>query len=68
MPLKNKKSRIAAARREYNRLTRAYHVAGKRAAGKPTSSTVKKDYRLIKRERERVGRQLGRLTGVHKGR
>jgi hypothetical protein len=68
MPQQSKKTQIAAARREYTRLTRAYHVAGKRAAGKPERSTVKKDYRLIKSEREKVGRQLGRLTGTHKGR
>ena len=68
MPLKSKKTRIAAARREYSKLTRAYHVAGRRAMGKPERSAVKKDYRLIQREREVVGRQLGRLTGVHKGR
>lgn len=68
MPLKSKKTQIAVARREYTKLTRAYHVAGKRAAGKPERSTVKKDYRLIKRKREIVGRQLGRLTGAHKGR
>jgi len=68
MPLKSKKTQIAIARREYTKLTRAYHVAGKRAAGKPERSTVKKDYLLIKHERQRVGRQLGLLTGAHKGR
>ena len=68
MPQQSKKTRIAAARREYIKLTRDYHVAGRRAAGKPERSAVKKDYHLIQHERARVGRQLGRLTGVHKGR
>lgn len=70
MPKKrtSKRTVVAAARREYNKLTRAYHKAGKKAAGKPERSTVKKEYRTIQRARTQVGRRLGKLTGVHKGR
>lgn len=70
MPTKrqSKRALISATRREYNRLTRAYHKAGKRAMGKPERSAVKKDYRTIQRARATVGGRLGRLTGVHKGR
>jgi hypothetical protein len=70
MPKKkpSKRSIVLAARREYSKLTRAYHSAGKRAMGKPERSTVKKDYRKIQRARDLVGRRLGKLTGVHKGR
>lgn len=70
MPQKRQSKRavVAAARREYNQLTRAYHKAGRRAMGKPERSAVKKDYRELQHAREKVGRRLGKLTGVHKGR
>ena len=68
MPQKSKKTKIAETRREYVKLTRAYHVAGRRAAGKPERSAVKKDYRPIQRARTLTGRKLGKLTGAHKGR
>jgi len=78
MPRKTKKSRkttsrknsaaIASTRKEYNKLTRAYHAIGKKALGKPKKSQVQKDYQLVKKERTRVGRRLGIMTGAHKGR
>jgi len=70
MPTKrpSKKTLIANTRREYTKLRRAYHAAGRKALGKPKNSGVQKDYRLIKREVSRVGARLGRLTGSHKGR
>ena len=70
MPQKrqSKRSIILAARREYNKLTRAFHTVGKKAFGKPERSTVKKEYRLLKKARTAAGRRLGKLTGVHKGR
>jgi hypothetical protein len=67
-PRPSKKTQIAATRREYNRLRRAYHAAGKKAMGKPKKSEARRDYQLIKREVNLVGRRLGKLTGAHKGR
>jgi len=64
MPRVSKKTLIAAARREYNRLNRAYHAVGKKALGKPKKSLVHRDYEVIKRERNLAGRRLGKLTGV----
>lgn len=70
MPTKrpSKRTQIAETRREYNKLRRAYHAAGKKAMGKPQKSEARKDYQLIKREVNRVGTRLGKLTGAHKGR
>jgi len=68
MPRTTKKALVASARREYNKLTRAYRAAGKRAFGKPERSEVKRDYRTLKKARDQAGRRLGKLTGVHKGR
>jgi len=66
MPTKrpSKRSLINAARREYGKVKRAYHAAGKKAFGKPANSKVKKEYRAIKRVYQTVGRKLGKLTGV----
>ena len=64
MPRQSKKTLIASARKEYNKLNRAYHVVGKKAYGKPKRSVVHKDYLTIKRARNLAGRKLGRLTGV----
>lgn len=61
MPTKTAK--VAALRREYNAANRAYHKAGKAAFGKPAGSAAKKTYRAAKSLRNRVGAQLGRLTG-----
>ena len=68
MPATSKRAKEAALRREYDKLTRAYHSAGRAAMGKPEKSVAKRDYQIIKKERTRVGAQLGRLTGAHKGR
>jgi hypothetical protein len=70
MPTKkpSKKTQITAARREYASLTRAYHKAGQKAAGTPKNSKVRRDYGALKAARNRVGRTLGKLTGIHKGR
>jgi len=64
MPRQSKKTLIASARRDYNKLNRAYHAAGKKAFGKPKKSAVHKDYETIKRARNSAGRRLGKLTGV----
>ena len=66
MPIVSKKTKIKETRSEYNKLNRAYRAAGKRALGKPARSTVHKDYMAIKRERNLVGKRLGKLTGVRK--
>jgi hypothetical protein len=66
MPAVSKKTKVAAARREYTKLNRAYHTAGKKAAGKPKKSVVHKDYETIKQARNLAGRRLGKLTGVRK--
>ncbi len=71
MPQKKKPSKktiVAATRREYDKLTRAYHKIGEKALGKPKKSQVQQDYQAVKRERNRVGRRLGLLTGAHRGR
>jgi hypothetical protein len=70
MPKKkqSKRALVLETRREYNKLTRAYHKAGNKAAGKPERSGAKKDYRIIQKERQKVGRKLGLLTGAHRGR
>ena len=64
MPQTSKRAQIASTRREYGKLKRAYHKAGKKAFGKPEKSTVKREYRLIKRAYRAVGKKLGKLTGV----
>jgi len=66
MPRTSKKTQIASARREYQKLNRAYHAVGKKAFGKPARSTVHKDYESLKRARNAAGRKLGKLTGVRK--
>jgi len=64
MPRTSKRTLITAARRDYNKLDRAYHAAGKKALGKPKKSGVHKDYVALKRARNSAGRKLGKLTGV----
>ena len=54
---------VKAARSEYSTVKRAYHKAGKLAFGKPSRSSVKRDYCALKSEYKRVGARLGRLTG-----
>ena len=66
MPIVSKKTKIKRARSEYSKLDRAYHVAGKRAMGKPKKSVVHKDYEAIKKARNLAGRRLGKLTGIRK--
>jgi len=66
MPVMSKKAQIAAARREYTKLDRAYHTVGKKALGKPAKSTVHKVYVALKRARNLAGKRLGKLTGVRK--
>jgi len=68
MPRVSKKTAIRETRRAYDTLKRAYKKAGRAALGKPSGSKAKRDYRIIKGELNRVGRRLGKLTGVHKGR
>jgi hypothetical protein len=64
MPRISKRTLITAARRDYNKLDRAYHAAGKKALGKPKKSGVHKDYVALKRARNSAGRKLGKLTGI----
>ncbi len=64
MPRVSKKTLIAAARRDYNKLDRAYHKAGRKALGKPKKSVVHRDYETLKLARNAAGRKLGKLTGV----
>ena len=66
MPTKrpSKRSQILAARKEYKKLDRAYHAAGKKAFGKPKKAAVHKDYAALKTARNAAGRRLGKLTGV----
>jgi hypothetical protein len=66
MPKVSKRTQVAAARKEYTKLDRAYHAVGKKAFGKPKKSTVHKDYETIKRARNAAGRKLGKLTGIRK--
>lgn len=68
MPRTSKKTLVTQTRREYNTLKRAYHKIGKAAFGQPSGSKVKRDYHEVKRELNRVGSRLGKLTGAHKGR
>lgn len=63
MPRQTKQTIIRKTRSKYNELNRAYHKIGRQAMGKPKTSTVHRDYVAVKRERNRVGRALGKLTG-----
>lgn len=56
-------SKIAAKRKEYEAVKRLYKQTGKKAMGKPKSSTAHREYATVKREYKRIGGQLGRLTG-----
>lgn len=56
-------AKVKEARAEYTAVKKLYHSLGKKAAGKPKSSTVQKDYREVKREYQSAGRALGKLTG-----
>lgn len=49
----------------YEALKHRYHVAGKRAAGKPPGSKEQRDYEIAKREYHRAGEELrrGRASG-----
>lgn len=64
MPKTSKRSMIVAARKDYEKLDRAYHAAGKKAMGKPKKSTAQKEYQTLKRARNAAGKKLGKLTGV----
>jgi hypothetical protein len=61
---KSLKSEIATTRREYEKLKRARRVIGKKAFGKPEHSPAKRDYHTVDREYKKVGKRLGRLTGL----
>ncbi len=63
---KSKRSLIIATRRDYQKLDRAYHKAGKQALGKPARSSVHRDYVALKKARNAAGRRLGKLTGIRK--
>lgn len=63
---KSKRALVIATRTDYQKLTRAYHAAGKKALGKPKRSAVHRDYQAIKKARNAVGRKLGKLTGIRK--
>ena len=54
---KSKRSLVISARKDYNKLDRAYHAAGKKALGKPSRSTVHRDYVAIKKARNAAGRK-----------
>lgn len=64
MPRQTKRVAVAQARRDYEKLNRAYHAIGKKALGKPKRSAVHTDYETVKRARNAAGRKLGKLTGV----
>lgn len=64
MPKTSKRTQILSARKDYEKLNRAYHAAGKKALGKPKKSKVHKDYETLKRARNSAGRKLGKLTGI----
>lgn len=56
-------SKIASKRREYAAVKSLYKKTGKKAFGKPKSSVPYREYKTVKREYQRIGGQLGRLTG-----
>lgn len=56
-------AREKAVRREYNAVKKLRNQIGKKARGKPKSSPIYKDYKLVNREYKKVGQELGRLTG-----
>jgi hypothetical protein len=64
MPSVSKRTLIASARRDYAKLDRAYHTAGRKALGKSKKSAVHKDYLSLKKARNSAGRKLGKLTGI----
>lgn len=57
-------AKIAAARSAYGSAKRAYKTLGKKAFGKPKSSTAHKAYESAKRTYRSAGRTLGKLTGL----
>jgi hypothetical protein len=59
-----RETKIRAVRREYHEAKKLYNQMGKKARGKPKSSAVYKDYKLVKRAYKKVGQQLGKLTGL----
>ena len=58
-----KQSKIAEARRNYNEIKKLRNKVGAKARGKPKTSQVQKDYRLLNREYKKAGQHLGKLTG-----
>lgn len=57
-------AKIAAARSAYGSAKRAYKILGKKAFGKPKSSSVHKAYATAKRNYKSAGCALGKLTGL----
>ena len=56
-------AKIAEVRKEYQSAKRLYHKIGKQAFGKPSRSSVQRDYGTIKSEYRRAGKRLAGLTG-----
>jgi hypothetical protein len=56
-------SKIAAKRKEYAAVKALYKKAGKKAFGKPKTSIPHREYKTVKREYNRIGGELGRMTG-----
>lgn len=61
-------SKIAAKRKEYQAVKKLYKQTGKRAFGKPKTSVQYREYKTVRREYQRIGAQLGKLTGRKKRR
>jgi hypothetical protein len=51
------------AAKEYEKARRVRTAVGKKAFGKPKSSTVHKDYEAANRLYQKTGRKLAKLTG-----
>ena len=56
-------SKVKEVRKHYNEVKKLRNQIGKKARGKPKTSAVQKDYKLLNREYKKVGQTLGRLTG-----
>lgn len=55
-------AKVKEVRRHYNEVKKLRNQVGKKARGKPKTSAVHKDYKLLNREYKKVGQQLGKLT------
>ena len=56
-------AKVREAAEEYGEIRRCYKKIGKAALGKPKSSRVHKDYVTIRREYQRAGKRLAKMTG-----